>query len=182
MTKAPYLCGFQKCGQNSLIEHWNNTGVENVHTTEDITSINCIPTYLPFKDTHYPVVITRDKVDAIWSIYWFFGYYKTHDLESFLKIDEPAIQYGNNNPINRVDYDYHLRKFPDAGIFDVKVFSLDNMGDIPDFPRKNTTQSQFDNSDSIEGYRAITSQEQATIRNAIRDYDRDKLEFKVKLI
>ena len=178
--KAPYLCGFQKCGQNSLIEHWKNTGVENVHTTEDITSIHCIPTYLPYIDTHYPVVIIRDKVEAIWSIYWFFGYYKGYTLENFLKIDLPAIQYGNNNPINRVDFEYHCSKFKDAGIYDLIVYKLEEMSE--DFPVKNTTQSQFDNSDSIEGYRAITSQEQATIRNAIRDYDRDKLEFKVKLI
>lgn len=180
--KSPYIMGFQKCGQNSLIEYWKITGVKNLHMTEDITSINCIPTYLPFRETHYPVVIIRDKVEAIWSIYWYFGYYKGYELEDFLKIDLPSIQYGNDNPINRVDYNYHISKFYNAGINDVKICHLEGMMKLKYFPVKNTTQQQFDNSDSIEGYRGITDEEEFTIEKAIHSYDRDKLEFKVKLI
>ena len=178
MSRAPYIMGFQKCGQNSLIEHYNLTGVKDVHTTEDITSIHCIPTYLPFQKTHYPVVIIRNKVEAIWSIYWFFGYYKEYDLEQFLKIDTPNIQYGNNNPINRVDFDYHISKFDSIGE-KVTVFNIDDQPE--DFPVKNTTQAQFDNSPSIEGYRPITPFEVLIIQTAIDGYDRDKLNFKVRL-
>ena len=123
--RAPYLMGFQKCGINSVIKWYTDNGYDNIHTTEDITSIHCLPTYEPFRKTHFPVVITRDKVDAIWSIYWFFGYWRTHTLEEFLLIDEPSIQYGNNNPINRVDFEYHISKF--EGFEDVIVLKIEEL-------------------------------------------------------
>ena len=176
--KSPYIMGFQKCGINSLIKWYSDQGIE-CKTTEDITSIHCIPTYEPFKETHFPVVITRDKVDAIWSIYWFFGYHKSHSLGEFLEIDEPSIQYGNENPINRVDFDYHVSKFRENGIYDAKVLRIDQ---IPNVPRKNITKDMFDQNNDLQGYRIITSNERWEIEDAINNYNREKLKHKVRLI
>lgn len=173
--------GFQKCGINSLIKWYSNQlgDASRIHTTEDITSIHCIPTYMPFRDTHFPVVIVRDKVDAIWSIYWFFGYHKSHTLEEFLHIDEPSIQYGNNNPINRVDFGYHISKFPENGIYDLKVIYLEQMGDA--FPKENITQDMFDGN-NIDGYRPMNQYDEMLIKTAINNYDREKLVHKVRKI
>ena len=177
MNRKPYLCGFQKCGLNSIIKWYSDQGITDIHTTEDITSTNCIPTFLPFKDTHFPVVIIRNKVDAIWSIYWFFGYHKSHTLKEFLNIDEPSIQYGNNNPINRVDYSYHLKKF--EGITDVQVYELEKM---IDFPKKNTTKDMFEQYPDLQGYRKYSPDEKLIIEKAIDSYDRNNLKYKVRLI
>lgn len=169
--------GFQKCGINSIIKWYQDNGAENVKTTEDITSIHCLPTFEPFRETHFPVVIVRNKVDAIWSIYWFFGYWRTHTLEEFLVIDEPSIQYGNNNPINRVDYEYHLSKF--EGYADVTVHVLDEM---PELEHKNKTSDMFDQYEDHFGYREMTLDERIIIKSAIVDYDRNKLVNKVRLV
>jgi len=175
--KSPYIMGFQKCGINSIIRHYKDT--PNLHTTEDITSIHCVPTFMPFIETHYPVVIIRNKVDAIWSIYWFFGYWKSHTLEQFLVLDEPNIQYGNTNPINRVDFDYHISKFD--GIADVTVFDVDKMG--ADFPVTNTTQALFDSNKSDHfGYREYTEEESLLILKYCKSYNREKLKHKVRLV
>ena len=170
--------GFQKCGINSIIRWWNNKGenVPSMHTTEDITSVNCIPTFLPFKDTHYPVVVTRNPVDAIWSIYHFFGYSRKYTLEEFLVIDEPNIQYGNNNPINRVDFAYHISKFQKHHIA-IKIIDIDQMrAKYPDFPHENRTINM-----QLSTYRKYNESEAQIITNAIRNYNRDDLKFKVKL-
>lgn len=187
LTKSPYIMGFQKCGINSIIKYYKDKidsksdgfkDTSSVHTTEDITSIHCLPTFEPFRETHFPVVITRNKVDAIWSIYWFFGYHKSHTLEEFLKIDEPSIQYGNNNPINRVDYEYHLSKF--EGVEDVVVHKLEEM---PELEHKNKTRDMFEQYDDLQGYRqSKTMFERELIEKALRSYDRNKLKHKVKLV
>jgi hypothetical protein len=171
--------GFQKCGINSIIKWYTNkypNWVSTIHTTEDITSTNCLPTYEPFRDTHFPVVIIRNKVDAIWSMYWFFGYHKSHTLEEFLQIDEPSIQYGNNNPINRVDFEYHLSKF--EGVENVVVHKLE---EIKDIPHLNKTEDMF-KQNNLDGHRRPIMRERIDIQSAIDSYDRNKLQYKVKLI
>ena len=182
---APYLCGFQKCGLNSLIKWFETKGITNIHTTEDITSINCIPTFKPFQDKCYPIAIIRDKVEAVWSTFWFFGYYKQFTLEEFLKIDKPSIQYGNENPCNRVDYDYHLSKFEKYVDVIPVVYNLDEMRKLSGFTKENTTQEMFDHYEKDgmgKHYRPINKEDRITIKKALKDYDRESLEFKVKLI
>jgi len=178
-NRSPYIMGFQKCGINSIIKWYANKypdWVSTIHTTEDITSVNCLPTYEPFRDTHFPVVIIRNQVAAIWSIYWFFGYWRTHTLEEFLEIDQPSIQYGNENPINRTDYAYHISKF--EGYEDIVVHQLE---EIKDIPHLNKTEDMFTQNKEF-GHRESNPHDRWIIAKAIDNYNRDNLEFKVKLV
>jgi len=183
MSLKPYLCGFQKCGLNSIIKWFQESkGITDIHTTEDITSVNCIPTYKPFADKCYPIAIIRDKIAAIWSMYWFFGNYRNYTLEEFLKLDEPSIQYGNTNPCNRVDFDYHLSKF-ELYTDDVPiVYNLDELRKLKDFPKKNVTYDMFKEYDDQFGYRPINKEDKSIIKEALKNYNRDNLKHKVKLI
>ena len=179
MNRSPYIMGFQKCGINSIIKWYTNKypdWVSTIHTTEDITSVNCLPTYEPFRDTHFPVVIVRNPVDAIWSMYWFFGYHKNHTLEKFLEIDKPSIQYGNENPCNRVDFEYHLSKFD--GFEDVVVHKLE---DMPDIPHLNKTEDMF-KQNNMDGHRKPNPHEKFIRAKALDNYNRNNLKHKVKLV
>jgi len=183
---SPYLCGFQKCGLNSLIKWFQETkGITDIHTTEDITSVNCIPTYKPFQDKCYPIAIIRDKIEAVWSMYWFFGYYRQFTLEEFMKIDKPSIQYGNENPCNRVDFDYHLSKFEKYCNEVPVVYNLDEMRKLSGFKKENSTQVMFDHYEKDgmgKHYRDINKEDKSIIKEALKNYNRDDLKHKVKLI
>ena len=181
---SPYLCGFQKCGLNSIIKWFASKGITDIHTTEDITSIHCIPTYKPFQDKCYPIAIIRDKIEAVWSMYWFFGYYRQFTLEEFMKLDKPSIQYGNENPCNRVDFDYHLSKFDLVDEVPV-VYNLDELRKLKGFTKENSTQTMFDHYEKDgmgKHYREINKEDQSIIKKALKEYDRESLKFKVKLI
>jgi len=140
----PYIVGFQKCGINSLIKHYRKQYGESasIHATEDITSPDCVEKFQVFQNTHFPVAITRNKVDAVWSMYTYFGYYKTMTIQEFLAINKPHAFWQNENPLFRVDYEYHLSKLEDYGLV---VLKLEDMGDL--FPKENTTKANVKRTD-----------------------------------
>ncbi len=137
--KFPYIMGFQKCGMTSLIKYYRKQYGQSasIHATEDITSPDCVEKFLRFEKTHFPVVIIRDKIDALWSMYEFFGYNKSMTLEEFLSINKPHVWYINENPIFRIDYDFHIEKIKK---YNPTILKLEEMSD--DFPQENKTKNK----------------------------------------
>jgi hypothetical protein len=128
--KKPYILGFQKCGLNSLIK-WLGNEVNTV--SEDISSPDSIKKFEAYKDTHKPVIIIRkDRVKAIYSMYYYFGYNEKYTLEQFLSINIPHKQYGNENPIHRTDFERHIKPFLK---YNPIIYVLEDMPDS--FPHEN---------------------------------------------
>ena len=93
-----------------------------------------------------------------------------------------GFQYGNENPCNRVDFDYHLSKF-ELYTDDVPiVYNLDELRKLKEFPKKNITFDMFKEYEDHFGYREINKEDKSIIKEALKNYNRDNLKHKVKLI
>ena len=135
------IIGFPKCGQVSLVEWLKKQGHEAIRN-DIIWKIDAVQTIKQnYIDKGYiPIIITRDPVERIWSgfNYW---HYRTRGitLPDYLKMESYNTSIGEENPIKQSDY---LRYAEPYKKYNVIIYKLEELQEIPGFPHENKTQKK----------------------------------------
>lgn len=119
------LIGFPKCGQNSILKHYRDEGLD-MHSYEMCWRTNARQHY----DSHFagmkPVFVKRNVFDFLLSGYNYWGYAEQGmPFKDFLYMkgyDEA--KFGEQNPIIRSDFNRWIRPFDDLSpiIHDISNF------------------------------------------------------------
>lgn len=143
----PCLIGFVKCGQTSLVKFLRQKGINKIDWPENILRFDGFDNYLKIKDTHYPVVIIRNRIEAIWSMFWFWKYNEKMTYKQFLELDITTPHYGNESPLYRTEFEYHYKKYIPYGL---KIYNLEELKKQIDFPHENNISHPIINEQEIQ--------------------------------
>ncbi|UVF62280.1 sulfotransferase family protein [Nitrososphaeria virus YSH_462411] len=82
-------------------------------------------------------MVTREKPDALWSFYEYFGY-KTNNIpfEAFLNINLRFNMFKNFTPLEIYDYDRWLEHMKP---FNPIIYKLEELQKLDDYPHENRT-------------------------------------------
>lgn len=153
--KNPMIVGFQRCGQNSLVEYLSEE-YDDVQRTELLHDHNGIRRFKEqYIDKYFPVIITRNRVDAIWSRYWYFGFNERMTLAEYLCQNNPGV-----SPLFETDFEFHKDRWKHLGL---KIYKMEELTHLTEFPCFNKNKNV--------AFRNIVSRERDLINSVIRNYE-----------
>lgn len=83
-----------------------------------------------------PVLVTREKHDALWSFYEYFGYKGKIDFFDFLNLRIRNTRFLNHTPLEIYDYDGVIKKLEPLNPL---IYKLEELMQEPSFPHENPT-------------------------------------------
>ncbi len=136
-THGKYVVvGFPKCGQISLVNYLISKGFD-VTRFDQIWRLDALEKTEGQHPDRQPIIVTRDKVEMIWSSYWYWPYNTYMSFPQYLKHEVPTqSSLGTENPIDHADYERHIDKFAELNPI---IFKFEDLVKIPEFPHDNKT-------------------------------------------
>lgn len=157
--KVIHILGFQKCGQNSLYNIFEKIYPDKIiHKQELITKVNGKELYERYKTESVPVAIVRNRVEAIWSRYYYFGNYLVQSINEYLMTKD--LEW---SPLYQTDFDLHLNRWYEYGLF---IARLEDLSNTEKFPHVNKNHAK--------DYRRPNKEEINVIKEACAAYEENK--------
>lgn len=155
--KKYIVAGFPKCGQISLVNYLTGKGFD-VGRFDQIWRTDALDRTAGQHPDRIPIIITRDKVEMIWSSYWYWPYNTYMSLPTYLKHYTPTeTSLGDENPIHHAQYEEHIAKFDELNPI---LFKFEDLIKLPNFPHDNKTVTKPQ----------ITLKQRGWIEKALEDY------------
>ncbi len=156
-NKKYIVVGFPKCGQISLVNYLTSKGFDMARFDQIWRSDALDKTAGQYPDRH-PIIVTRDKVEMIWSSYWYWPYNTYMSFPDYLKHITPTeTSLGDENPIHHAQYEEHIAKFDELNPI---LFKFEELIKLPNFPHDNPTAYKPQ----------ITLKQRAWIEEALESY------------
>ena len=124
MTLA--IVGFPKCGTYSLAKFHKIPSLELIHRE------NGLRDWEESYSDKTPLIITRDPIERIWSLYIDFNYYRDLTLKEFL--DCKPSRFETIDPVDWCDYEKWIKPWSK---FNPIVVKLEIMKTSDGFPHEN---------------------------------------------
>ena len=127
------VIGFPKCGSVST-QRWLSLNHD------------CVKTEWPYMwnkekigehlGDRIPVLVIRNKYDALWSFYEYFGYKGVIPFEDFLNLRIRSTNFKNLTPLEIFDYDRWIEYLKE---FNPVIYKLEELQKLEDYPHENKT-------------------------------------------
>jgi hypothetical protein len=129
------VIGFPKCGTVSTQRWLLNRGHDATKNEWPIYwEINKIREFL---GDRIPVIVIRDKADALWSFYEYFGYDKLKiPFKEFLHLRVRANNFLNHTPLEIYDYDKWIDRIKPLN---PEIYRIEELHKLYDYPHENKT-------------------------------------------
>lgn len=128
------VIGFPKAGSVSTQKWLESRGHD--YTKSEWPFLWEIEKIKKYLGDRIPVLVIRNKYDAIWSFYEYFGYKGLIPFDEFLNIRIRSISFKNFTPLEIFDYDRWIKKLEPLN---PEIYKLETVRKEPDYPHENKT-------------------------------------------
>ncbi|HSA75482.1 MAG TPA: hypothetical protein VLE21_04770 [Candidatus Nitrosocosmicus sp.] len=138
------VIGFAKCGTVSVQKWMLNQGFDCTKNEWPIYwNIEKIKQHL---QDRIPIIVKRDKKQALWSFYEYFGYKGQIEFDDFLELRIRNNNFLNLTPLEIFDFDKHIDRLKELNPI---VYDLEELQKRKDFPHENPTMRKTPVPDEI---------------------------------
>lgn len=128
------ILGFPKCGTISTQKWYSDKGYDCTKPEWPIFwSIDKVKKFL---GDRIPVIVTREKSEALWSFYEYFGYRGQIPFKDFLNLRIRATNFLNYTPLEMFDYDRWINNLKELNPI---IHKLEDLQKLDDYPHENLT-------------------------------------------